>query len=315
MEGQIGVESEEGKGSTFWFTAIINKQPKENLKPVHIADDIKDARILMVDDNALNRRMVMEYLRSWDLRCDEAKDADTALEKLIKAEYEKDPFKAAILDMTMPGMNGEKLGIKIKENTELKNTKLILLTYFGTRGDAARFEEIGFSAYLTKPIKQSRLYDCLQLVLGDSFNHEKDLKSNIITRHTIAENLKRSIKILVVEDNIIGQKVALGMLQKLGYNAHAASNGIEAIQALKNNSYNLIFMDVSMPKMDGLQATRIIRDKKSAVKNHDIPIIGLTAHVMKGDREKCLAAGMNDYLSKPLHPHNFTSALEKWLNR
>jgi len=315
MEGQIGVESEEGKGSTFWFTAIINKQPKENLKPGNIADDIKNARILMVDDNALNRRMVMEYLHRWELRCDEAKDAVTALEKLIKAEEEKDPFQAAILDMTMPGMDGERLGITIKENAKLGKTKLILLTYFGTRGDAARFEEIGFSAYLTKPIKQSRLYDCLLLVLGNNSKQEKQIKSNIITRHTIAENIKRSVKILVVEDNIIGQRVALGMLQKLGYNADVASNGMEAIQALKDNSYNLVFMDVSMPKMDGLQATRIIRDQKSAVKNHDIPIIGLTAHAMKGDREKCLAAGMNDYLTKPLHPHNFTSALEKWLNR
>lgn len=315
MEGQIGVESEEGKGSTFWFTAVLNKQPKENLKPIAIAEDIKNSKVLIVDNNALNRRMLIEYLRLWELKYDEASDADEALEKLKSAADNKDPFHIAILDLSIPSIDGENLGLKIKKNEELKDTKLILLTYFGKRGDAARFEEIGFSAYLTKPIKQSRLYDCLQLVLGDNSKQENLIKSNIITRHTITENIKRSVKILVVEDNIIGQKVALGMLQKLGYNADVASNGLEAIQALKDNSYNLVFMDVSMPKMDGLQATRIIRDQKSSVKNHDIPIIGLTAHAMKGDRNKCLAAGMNDYLSKPLQPHNFSSALEKWLNR
>jgi two-component system, sensor histidine kinase and response regulator len=313
MEGQIGVESEEGKGSTFWFTAVFNKQPKENLKPIEITDDIKNARVLVVDDNSLNRRMLTEYLRQWKLSYEEATHAEEALEKLKTAAESGKPFQAAMLDLAMPGMGGEKLGIKIKEDEKIKDTKLIMLTYFGTRGDAAHFEKIGFSAYLTKPIKQSRLYDCLKLVFSNHSQPKKYMKNKIITRHNIAENIKRSVKILVVEDNIIGQRVAMGMLQKLGFNADLASNGLEAIHALEDKSYNLVFMDVSMPKMDGLQATKIIRDQKSSVKNHDIPIIGLTAHVMKGDKDKCYAAGMNDYLTKPLQPHTFASALEKWL--
>jgi two-component system sensor histidine kinase/response regulator len=268
-----------------------------------------------VDDNALNRRMLTEYLRLWELKYEEADDAEEALEKLKTASKSKNPFQVAILDMAMPGMSGEVLGIKIKEDDKIKDTKLILLTYFGTKGDAIHFEKIGFSAYLTKPIKQARLYDCLKLILSSNSQQKKSTKNSIITRHTIAENLKRSVKILVVEDNVIGQRVAMGILQKLGYNADIASNGLEAIQALKDNSYNLVFMDVSMPKMDGLKATKVIRDQNSSVKNHDIPVIGLTAHAMKGDKDKCLAAGMNDYLSKPLQPHAFTMVLEKWLNR
>ncbi|MBN2245933.1 MAG: response regulator [Candidatus Aminicenantes bacterium] len=313
MEGQIGVESEEEKGSTFWFTAVFNKQPKENLKPIEITDDIKNARVLVVDDNSLNRRMLTEYLRQWKLSYEEATHAEEALEKLKTAAESGKPFQAAMLDLAMPGMGGEKLGIKIKADEKIKDTKLIMLTYFGTRGDAAHFEKIGFSAYLTKPIKQSRLYDCLKLVFSNHSQSKKYMKNKIITRHNIAENIKRSVKILVVEDNIIGQRVAIGMLQKLGFNADLASNGLEAIHALEDKAYNLVFMDVSMPKMDGLQATKIIRNQKSLVKNHDIPIIGLTAHAMKGDKDKCYAAGMNDYLTKPLQPHTFTSALEKWL--
>ena len=313
MNGELGVDSEEGKGSKFWFTAVFEKQPKEQESPSMIIDEIENTRVLVVDDNAMNRRLLIEYLRSWHFRYDEVPDARSALKKLKEATAESDPYKIAILDMAMPEINGETLGRMIKEDEEISDTLLIMLTSLGSRGDAARFETLGFSAYMTKPIRQSRLYNCLSMVLNRDLYSDKSLRKPIITRHTIAENIKQSSRILVVEDNVISQKVALKLLEKLGYQADVAGNGLEAIEALKNVSYDLVLMDISMPKMDGIEATKHIRSETSNIKNPKIPIIGLTAHALKGDRDRCLAVGMNDYFSKPIDPEKFSKAIKKWL--
>ncbi|MEE9515743.1 MAG: response regulator, partial [Candidatus Adiutricales bacterium] len=220
--------------------------------------------------------------------------------------------RVAILDMLMPGKDGETLGRKIKADALLKQTILVMLTSAGRRGDAARLDKIGFAAYLTKPVKQSRLYDCLVTVLSRAPRAAAGQRP-IITRHSIAEDKKQSIRILLAEDNITNQKVALRILEKLGFRANAVANGQEAVKALETIPYDLVLMDVQMPEMDGFEATRVIRDKTSSVKDHTIPIIAMTAHALKGDREKCLEAGMDDYVPKPFQPQELLEAIQRVL--
>ena len=315
MSGEIGVTSLEGRGSTFWFTAVFGKRPRRERLDGDFQADLRGVRILVVDDNATNRLILAEQLASWGVRHTETESAAGAVELLRAARAEGDPFRVAITDMQMPETDGESLGKAIKADPGLRDTRLVMMTSLGNRGDAKRLKGIGFSAYLTKPVKQSQLYDCLAMVLlgGDATVKAPDIP--LVTRHTIQEARRRKVRILLTEDNVINQQVALGILAKLGYNADTASNGREAIQALKTVSYDIVFMDVQMPEMDGLEATRAIRSRKTGVLNPRIPIIAMTAHALKGDRERCLEAGMDDYISKPIVPQAFTETLEKWLDR
>jgi CheY-like chemotaxis protein len=176
------------------------------------------------------------------------------------------------------------------------------------RGDSADVKKIGFSAYLTKPIRRSHLFDCLALVFGRKKGPGKT-EASIITRHSVSEARKKNIKILIAEDNIINQKLAMKLMEKFGYKADAVANGEEAIRSLSMIPYNLVLMDVQMPEMDGYQATRIIRDPSSKVINHDIPVIAMTAHAMSGDRKLCLDAGMDDYVAKPINPEELLKTI------
>ena len=213
----------------------------------------------------------------------------------------------------MPGMDGELLGEKIKRDPATGTPLLVMMTTFGRRGDASRMEEIGFSAYLTKPIKQSQLHGCLVMIMdAEQRPTEKDSRQ-IITRHSISEKRRHGARILLVEDNVTNQKVALGILERLGYRADAVMNGREAIPALENIPYNLVIMDCQMPEMDGYETTQEIRDPCSAVLDHNVPIIALSAHALAGEQQKCIKAGMNDYLSKPVDSMALANAVEKWL--
>jgi two-component system, sensor histidine kinase and response regulator len=313
MGGQIGVESEEGKGSEFWFTIVLEKQPEGRETKLVVAEDIKGKRILIVDDNATNRYVLREQLKSWNCRYGEAPEGMRALEELRLALDSKDPFEIAILDMQMPEMSGETLGQKIKQDPDLKNTLLVMMTSVGQRGDAKRLEEIGFAAYLTKPIKQSRLHDCLVTVSGMQKQAVKKRLTEIVTLHSLSEDQKRRVRILLAEDNVTNQKVAVSILGKLGYSTDAVANGMEAVQALEMIPYDIVLMDCQMPEMDGYEATGKVRDQESKVINHKVPVIAMTANAMKGDRERCLKAGMDDYLSKPVKPQELSDMLEKWI--
>ena len=294
-----------------------------------MADDKDGAEsILLVDDNATNRLVLREQLKLWGCRFDETSNGVEALAKLQQAVTDKDPFDMAILDMQMPEMDGETLGKKIKQNPDLKNTILVLMTSMGERGDAKHFEEIGFSAYLTKPVKQSHLYDCLVTVAGIQKDKKEELPAKIVTRHDVVEDQKRGVRILLAEDNIINQKVALNILKKLGHFADVVANGKEAILSVERSPYDLVLMDCQMPELDGYAATRKIREMELKARESTpmasessglsprwkrIPIVALTAHAMKGDREKCMEAGMDDYLAKPVKPQELSDMLRKWL--
>jgi signal transduction histidine kinase/DNA-binding response OmpR family regulator len=313
MGGEIGVESEEGKGSTFWFTAVLEKQPERQEALLVLPADILGKRILVVDDNATNREVLSAYLGSWDCQCHVASGAQEALCMLREAVETEAPFHLVILDHMMPEMDGEALGRAIKADPTLKDTPLVMLTSWGRRGDAARVKEIGFSAYLTKPVKHSQLFDCLVTVLGEGSGRAKqDKKPSLVTRHTLAE-AKRRVRILLVEDNIVNQKLTMRLLEKMGYRSDTVGNGKEAVEALEMDTYDVVLMDVQMPEMDGYEATQVIRNPQSKVRNHDVPIIAMTANAMKGDRERCLEAGMDDYLSKPVQPQKLLEVIKPFL--
>ena len=207
----------------------------------------------------------------------------------------------------MPGTDGETLGKAIKENPVLKNTRLVLLTSRGLRGDAARARSMGFEAYLTKPIKQSLLFDAILAVFGKKRYPDRRQDDGLVTLHSLAESGRRRLRILLTEDNAVNQKVALIHLRKFGFSADVAENGKEAVEAVKKGCYDLVLMDIQMPEMDGHEATRTIRRT-----GFDLPIIAMTANAMKGDRELCLEAGMNDYLAKPVNPKELLAKIEQW---
>jgi CheY-like chemotaxis protein/HPt (histidine-containing phosphotransfer) domain-containing protein len=213
--------------------------------------------------------------------------------------------------MQMPEMDGADVARAIKADEALKHTRLVLMTSVGQRGDAREMAELGFSAYLVKPARQSDLFDSLSAVLAQSAGSHA--KQRIVTRHVVREMRRGAVRILMAEDNITNQQVALGILKKLGLHADAVVDGAEAIAALERLTYDLVLMDVQMPEMDGFEATRRIRDPESAVLNHRIPIIAMTAHAMQGDRERCLEAGMDDYVTKPIAPQALAEALDRWL--
>ena len=315
MGGELGIESREGVGSRFWFTAVLEKQAEESEASLVVPTDIRGKRMLIVDDNNTNRKVLKAQLSVWGCQYDEAAGGRDALEKMRRAVEGNDPFAIAIVDMQMPEMDGRELGRRIKADPLISRSKLVLMTSLGNRGDVQAFEKIGFEAYLTKPVKQSLLYDCLTMLNGEQSGSPASKVKHMITAHSLSENRKRKDRILIVEDNIINQKVVLNFLKKLGYQADVACNGKEAITALESFSYTLVLMDCQMPEMDGYEATARIRESESGDHKPKTPIIAMTANAMKGDKEKCLDAGMNDYLSKPLKAEALEAMLKKWLRR
>ena len=317
MGGEVGVNSEEGRGSEFWFTVRLEKQA-EGHEPATIYPpaDLENVHVLIIDDNHTSREILRIRLSSWGMRPCEAAGGAEAMECLNQALMDNDPFQIAIIDMQMPEMDGEQIGLAIKADARLSGIKMVVLTSLGIRGDARRFKEIGFDAYATKPIRHQELEAILMQTMSKQ-GGAKAISQAIATRYSAREMQNkftgRKVRILLAEDNITNQQVALGILKKLGLRADAVANGVEAIKALETIPYDLALMDVQMPEMDGFEATAFIRDRDSSVPNHEIPIIAMTAHALQGDRERCLAAGMNDYVSKPVSPEALAEALDRWL--
>jgi PAS domain S-box-containing protein len=316
MGGTISAESTDGKGSTFSFTVVLGKQ--RAIAP-HLPlryEGLSGQHILIVDDKATNREILSLFCDTWGIRHEEAASPDEALAILSHAQKAGDPFCIAILDAVMKGMNGVELGKLIKQDLLFQDTALVMVSSLAFRGEALRLKDAGFDAYLTKPVRQTQLFDCLAAVLGIQKDTEQTQSARkFITRHTINESKRHNLRILVVEDNLTNQMVATGMLENLGYQSSIANSGTEAIKELETSSYDLVFMDCQMPGMDGFETTAIIRDPHSGVMNHSVLIIAMTAHVMKGDREKCITSGMDDYLSKPIKSSKLAEMLLKWLKK
>ncbi|TAJ25951.1 MAG: response regulator [Nitrospirae bacterium] len=337
MEGTIGVDSTPGKGSTFWFTARLGKQTAAPPTAPNPRIRIEGLRACVVDDNATSQKVLELALKGWGMRSVSAANGPQALEQLRAGAMRGEPCDLAILDMHMPDTDGLAVACMIKADPLLANVRLVLLTSYGRRGDAEGARQLGVLAYLAKPVRHAQLYHCLTTVMAlpEGESTWPAGAPALVTRHSLNEATIRSRpRILVADDNTINQKVAVRILETLGFQAEVAADGQEAIEAAGRMPYAAILMDCHMPVMDGWEATREIRKREASpareasdeirgtryasrdtndVAPRRVPIIAMTANAMPRDRDKCLAAGMDDYLAKPVKTAELERTLQRWI--
>jgi PAS domain S-box-containing protein len=305
MGGRIGLESAQGKGSTFWFTLPFEKQA--GTLAARPKAEVKGLKALIVDDNAANREIVSRYLEAWKMRFETASSGEGALEALKRAAAAGDPFLLVILDMQMPAMDGLMLARSIQADAALAGVKRVMMTSLGQTLEREDLSAAGISSCLTKPVRPSALLDALSSAVASRSEQETP---EIKLHPAEVPKMNKYFKVLIAEDNAVNQKVAVKQLEKIGYEADVAGNGLEALQAMKHITYDLVLMDCQMPEMDGFQATTEIRKLEESQRR--TPIVAMTANALQGDREKCLAAGMDGYIPKPVRTEKLAEVLAEW---
>jgi CheY-like chemotaxis protein len=313
MGGKIWVESESGNGSEFHFTVCVGVGNAPILHPQStlLYEFLHSARVLIVDDNQTNRFILDRMLTRWGMRANCAESGKVALQEMLVALESGDPYRLILTDKQMPNMDGFSLAEQIRSRPEIASASVIMMSSGAHRGDMARCQELGFSAYLTKPVRQSELRDAIarsldRRVKQTGSNAPEPLKDRRTVQHL-------AMQVLLAEDNTVNQRLATRLLEKRGHRVTVANNGQEAIAHLQKSSFDLVLMDVQMPLVDGLEATRMIRKQEKETGIHQ-PIVALTAHAIKGDQERCEAAGMDGYLAKPIRPEELDAVLQKCMS-
>lgn len=307
MGGRIWVESEPGAGSVFQFTGNFGLGHPVLRQAAPELVDLRNLPVLVVDDNQTNRRILNEILLGWGLRPTMAESGEEALAILTPTQQSGMLFQVVILDSQMPGMGGFSLVERIRQNPELTGVAFIMLTSAGERGDGARCRDLGVKAYLHKPVKKSELRHAILSCI--SRIPDREAQPKLITRYSLRE-VQPVLRILLVEDNAVNRLLAKRLLEQKGHTVVTTSNGLEALEVLKTQPFDAVLMDVQMPEMDGFEATKVVREGEQITGKH-LPIIALTAHAMKGDQERCLAAGMDGYISKPIQTAELFALLER----
>lgn len=310
MSGQIWVESDEGRGSTFHFTAVFEVASRHDNATDRLPAMLEGMRVLVVDDNATNRRILEEILKNWRMRPTIVEGAADALRELDTAAASGEPFPLVLLDGHMPDTDGFELAEQIRHRPELLSSTLMMLTSGGQLGDVARCRELGISAYLVKPITQSDLFDKIVQLLdrGVSATKEVSVEKNLDVK---ARQTTTPMRVLLAEDNVVNQRLAVRLLERRGHIVTVADNGVEALERLSTTSFDAVLMDIQMPRMGGFETTQEIRRQEQGTDRH-LPIIAMTAHAMKGDREACLACGMDDYIAKPIQSEELYRIVESF---
>jgi CheY-like chemotaxis protein len=314
MGGTIRLESEVGRGTKFIFTV---QMPSSEM-PIAVGsiappEILRGGKVLVVDDNRTNRRILDGMLRRWEMRPTLMEGGEEALTELSAAREAGEPYRLILTDMHMPKMDGFSLIERIRQRPDLATATIMMLTSAGHRGDAERCRQLGVAAYLLKPIRQSELREAIAQVLGA---RERTGAIPLVTRYSLqdARDPTAVLRILVAEDNLVNQRLVVRLLEKRGHRVVLAATGQEAVEALNKGTFDLVLMDVQMPEMDGLDATQIIREKEKKTGKHQ-PIIALTAHAMSGDRDRCIAAGTDGYLTKPIRTEELDQILQSYVNR
>jgi PAS domain S-box-containing protein len=312
MGGRMWVESEVGRGSQFHFTARLGTSEKTiEVDTIASPEILRGVKVLVADDNQTNRRILEGMLKRWGMNSTSVEEGGQALTVLSSALEAGEPYALILTDLHMPSMDGFELIERIRQRPELRASIIMMLTSSGHRGEAARCQELGITAYLLKPIRQSELREAIARVLGA---REQKGAIPLIDRYSVGDTPESTavLRVLVAEDNAVNQRLTLRLLEKRGHQVTLTTNGRQAVEALANQTFDLVLMDVQMPEMDGFEATAAIRESERRNGAH-MPIIAVTAHAMKGDRERCLIAGMDGYLSKPIRPQELDEVLEKYL--